>query len=145
MYPTRPAYHHGVLQILTRISLLITFVLVVSRLSVKAPNLALSQRNVIYDMIVSEKLKNRQMADNAECSERNAIRSNLQSFSTTKAHHKSACWQVTGLSLANDDDDDDDDDDINLRPGGASETDIPRLWMAVLGWPLAGVYLVHLP
>jgi hypothetical protein len=25
-----------------------------------------------------------------------------------------------------DDDDDDDDDDINLRPGGASGTDIPR-------------------
>jgi hypothetical protein len=102
MYSTRPVYHHGVLQIRTRISLLITFLLVVSRLSIKAPNLAPSQHNLNHDMIVGEKLKNRQMADNAKCTERKAIRSNIQSFSTTKAHHKSVRRQVTGLSLAND-------------------------------------------
>jgi transposase len=52
-----------------------------------APNLASSQHDLIHDMIVDEKLKTRQMADVAECSERSikAIRSNLHYFGTTKA------------------------------------------------------------
>jgi hypothetical protein len=52
-----------------------------------APNLAPSQHNPIHDMIVDEKLKTRQMADVAKCSERSikAIRSNLHYFGTTKA------------------------------------------------------------
>ena len=52
-----------------------------------APNLAPSQHNLIHDMIIDEKLKTRQMADVAECSERSikAIRSNLHYFGTTKA------------------------------------------------------------
>jgi len=35
-----------------------------------APNFAPSQHDLIHDMIVDEKLKTRQMADVAECSER---------------------------------------------------------------------------
>jgi transposase len=52
-----------------------------------APNLASSQHDLIHDMIVDKKLKTRQMANVAECSERSikAIRSNLHYFGTTKA------------------------------------------------------------
>jgi transposase len=52
-----------------------------------APNLAPSRHDLIHDMIVDEKLKTRQMADVAKCSERSikAIRSNLHYFGTTKA------------------------------------------------------------
>jgi hypothetical protein len=35
-----------------------------------APNLAFSQHDLIHGMIVDKKLKSRQMADVAECSER---------------------------------------------------------------------------
>ena len=31
------------------------------------------------------------------------------------------------------------------KPIIGPNTGVPPLWMAVLGWPLAGVYLVHLP
>jgi hypothetical protein len=52
-----------------------------------ALNLAPSKHDLIHDMIVDEKLKTRQIASVAECSERSikAIRSNLHYFGTTKA------------------------------------------------------------
>lgn len=52
-----------------------------------APNLAPSQHDLIRDMILDQKLKTREMADAAGCSERSikAIRSNIRYFGSTKA------------------------------------------------------------
>jgi len=52
-----------------------------------APNLALSQHNLIYDMILDKNMKVCTMADAAECSERSilAIRSNIRYFGRIKA------------------------------------------------------------
>jgi transposase len=52
-----------------------------------APNLATSQHDLIYDMVLDKKMKVRAMADVAECSKRSiiAIRSNMRYFGSTKA------------------------------------------------------------
>lgn len=52
-----------------------------------APNLAVSQHEMIHDMILSKSLATAQMAEVAGCSERpiRAIGSNLPYFGTTKA------------------------------------------------------------
>jgi hypothetical protein len=51
-----------------------------------APNLALSQHDLICAMVLDKKLNTHEMANVAECSERSikAIRSNLHYFGTTK-------------------------------------------------------------
>lgn len=52
-----------------------------------APNLAHSQHDLIHDMVLDKKMKVREMANVAECSERSimAIRSNIRHFGSTKA------------------------------------------------------------
>jgi transposase len=52
-----------------------------------APNLALSQHELIKDMILDKKLKTNRMAEIAECNERSikAIRSNMYFYGTTTA------------------------------------------------------------
>jgi hypothetical protein len=52
-----------------------------------APNLAISQRQMIHDMILSNELTAAQMADAAGCSIRAVkyIRSNLRAFGSVKA------------------------------------------------------------
>lgn len=56
-------------------------------LDIMAPNLAHSQHDLIYDMVVDKKMKVREMANVAECSERSimAIRSNIRHIGSTKA------------------------------------------------------------
>jgi nitrate reductase NapAB chaperone NapD len=54
----------------------------------------------------------------------------MPSYKDSCANHRASVRHLNGtlafLVYERSDDDDDDDDDINLRPGGASETDIPR-------------------